>query len=294
MAFHRRRVLPLTNRWLRLDEMTYEASVESSRMASAALPTDELLQWVKGTVGKADYSDVVPMRPEQGYVSLVSPLFLSMFSVFPSSWLTSSSPLQGLRGFWTTRTSVPKDATAREVCRLEAEAKKKDEEKKRACKKMLARNSLEKRCRSRAREGLPLEASPSTKEEEGDDDDEGMEVRMGFSPKAEPGSVPASVDPSGDAIASAHGPVVSLPRARASVEPAPVPASVEEEGDMEGEVAPSPRKPVWRLRVRIPEPLSGRPLRGTRRRGPSPPHAVVSGPVVAPTIVPPRPLRRGL
>jgi hypothetical protein len=83
MAFHRRRVLPLTNRWLRLDEMTYEASVESSRMASAALPTDELLQWVKGTVGKADYSDVVPMRPEQGYVSLVSPLFLSMFSVFP-------------------------------------------------------------------------------------------------------------------------------------------------------------------------------------------------------------------
>jgi hypothetical protein len=242
MAFHRRRVLPLTNRWLRLDEMTYEASVESSRMASAALPTDELLQWVKGTVGKADYSDVVPMRPEQGYVSLVSPLFLSMFSVFPSSWLTSSSPLQGLRGFWTTRTSVPKDATAREVCRLEAEAKKKDEEKKRACKKMLARNSLEKRCRSRAREGLPLEASPSTKEEEGDDDDEGMEVRMGFSPKAEPGSVPTSVDPSGDAIASAHWPVVSLPRARASVEPTPVPASVEEEGDMEGEVAPLPEE----------------------------------------------------
>ena len=126
--------------------------------------------------------------------------------------------------------------------RLEAEAKKKYEEKKRACKKMLARNSLEKGCRARAREGLPLEASPSTKEEGGDDDDEGMEVRMGFSPKAKPGSVPASVDPSGDAIASAHGPVVSLPRARASVEPAPVPASVEEEGDMEGEVAPLPEE----------------------------------------------------
>jgi hypothetical protein len=49
--------------------------VESSRMASAALSTDELLWWVKGTVGKADYSVVVSMRPEQGYVSLVSPLF---------------------------------------------------------------------------------------------------------------------------------------------------------------------------------------------------------------------------
>jgi hypothetical protein len=128
------------------------------------------------------------------------------------------------------------------VRRLEAEAKKKDEEKRRACKKTLARNSLEKSCRARAREGLPLEASPSTKEEEGDDDDEGMEVRMGFSPKAEPGSVPTSVDPSGDAIASAHWPVVSLPRARASVEPTPVPASVEEEGDMEGEVAPLPEE----------------------------------------------------
>ena len=78
-AFHHWRVLPLTDRWLRLDEMTPKVSVESSRMASAALLTDELLRRVKGTVGKADYSVVVPMRPEQGYVSLVNPLFLSIF-----------------------------------------------------------------------------------------------------------------------------------------------------------------------------------------------------------------------
>jgi hypothetical protein len=44
-------------------------------MASAALSTDEVLRRVKGTVGKADYSAVVPMRAEQGYVSLVSLLF---------------------------------------------------------------------------------------------------------------------------------------------------------------------------------------------------------------------------
>ena len=37
---------------------------------------------MKGTVGKEDYSIVMLMRLEQGYVSLVSPLFLSMFSVF--------------------------------------------------------------------------------------------------------------------------------------------------------------------------------------------------------------------
>lgn len=41
-------------------------------MASAALSTDELLRWVKGTVGKADYIVIVPMRPKQGYVYLVS------------------------------------------------------------------------------------------------------------------------------------------------------------------------------------------------------------------------------
>jgi hypothetical protein len=45
--FHRQRVLPLTEHRLHLDKMMPEASVESSWMASAALPTDELLRWVK-------------------------------------------------------------------------------------------------------------------------------------------------------------------------------------------------------------------------------------------------------
>jgi hypothetical protein len=75
------------------------------------------------------------------------------------------------------------------------EEKKKDEEKKRAHKKMLACDSLEKRRRAQAREGLPLEASPNI-EEEDDNDDEGMEVRMGFSPEVGPGSTPASAGPS--------------------------------------------------------------------------------------------------
>jgi hypothetical protein len=74
--------------------MMPEASVESFHIASAILPTNELLRWVKGTIGKADYSVVVSMRPEQGYVSLVSPLFLSMFfGFFSSSRITFSSAL---------------------------------------------------------------------------------------------------------------------------------------------------------------------------------------------------------
>jgi hypothetical protein len=81
------------DRRLRLDEMTPEAFVESSWMASAALPTNELLQRVKGTVGKVDYSIVVLMRPSLGYVSLVGPLFFvyvfgfSFFSYYPSHLL---------------------------------------------------------------------------------------------------------------------------------------------------------------------------------------------------------------
>jgi organic radical activating enzyme len=128
-----------------------------------------------------------------------------VFSSFRLS-RTFSSPRQGLQGFRTTRPPVPEDTTAREVCWLAAEEKKrkkdeekkrkkdeekkrkKDEAKKRACKRMVARDSLKKRSRAQAREGLPLEASPSTEEEEDDDDDdEGMEVRAGFSPKVGPG-----------------------------------------------------------------------------------------------------------
>jgi hypothetical protein len=47
-------VLPLIECQLYLDEMTPKAAVESSRMSSAALSTEELLRWVKGMVGKAD------------------------------------------------------------------------------------------------------------------------------------------------------------------------------------------------------------------------------------------------
>lgn len=64
-AFHQTRVLPLVERWLRLDEMTSGASVESSWMASAALSTDKLLRRVKAMVGKADYTAPVLMRPNR-------------------------------------------------------------------------------------------------------------------------------------------------------------------------------------------------------------------------------------
>jgi hypothetical protein len=54
-VFHRRRVLPLTQRRLRLDEMTPKASLEGSF--------------------KQEDIDRVPMRPTQGFEPLVSVIF---------------------------------------------------------------------------------------------------------------------------------------------------------------------------------------------------------------------------
>jgi hypothetical protein len=165
------------------------------------------------------------------------------------------------------------DAAAREVRRLVAEEKKqkKDEAKKWAHKRMLARDLLEKHRRAQAREGLPLEDSPSTEEEEDDDDynDEGMEVYVAFRPEVGPSSMPAFRGPSGGAVPSAQRPAASLSGARASAKPAPVPASAEEEEVIEGEVAPFPRKSAWRLRARRPGPFNGHPLRGIRSRNPA-------------------------
>lgn len=138
-----------------------------------------------------------------------------------------------MRGFRTTRRLVLEDAADREARRLVAEEKKKkDKEKKRACKKMLACDALEKRSRSQAMEGLPLESSAST-EEDDDNDGEGLEVHMGFSPEAGLWSAPALASPSSGAALPAQGPGASLPKPRASAEAAPVPSYMEETGVME-------------------------------------------------------------
>jgi hypothetical protein len=50
-AFHHRRVLPLTQRRLRLDEMTPEASLEGSRMSYESLSLDEVARRARWMVG---------------------------------------------------------------------------------------------------------------------------------------------------------------------------------------------------------------------------------------------------
>jgi hypothetical protein len=53
-AIHRRRVLPLTERWLLLSEMTPGVDLEGSQMSSVPLPADDLHRRVADTVGRLD------------------------------------------------------------------------------------------------------------------------------------------------------------------------------------------------------------------------------------------------
>jgi hypothetical protein len=73
-AIHRRRVLPLAERRLPLSEMMLGVDLEGSQMSSASLSADDLRRRVAGTVGRLDTGALTQpvMRPERGYMSLVS------------------------------------------------------------------------------------------------------------------------------------------------------------------------------------------------------------------------------
>jgi hypothetical protein len=76
-VFHRRRVLPLMQRRLRLDEMTPGVSLEESRMSHETLPLDEVVWRARWVVGSFKHEDVdrVSMQPNQGFELLVSAIF---------------------------------------------------------------------------------------------------------------------------------------------------------------------------------------------------------------------------
>jgi hypothetical protein len=90
-VFHRRRVLLLMLRRLRLDEMTPGVSLEGSRMSHETLPLDKVVRCARWVVGSFKQEDVdrVPMQPNQGFEPLVS-------AVFPVLGLPSFLGLVGL------------------------------------------------------------------------------------------------------------------------------------------------------------------------------------------------------
>lgn len=76
-------------------------------MASDVLSTDELLQWVKGVVGKAHYTTPVSMHPNQGYISLVSLRILLPFLLLFHLHLILL-PFSGAAGLSNRLTSSPR------------------------------------------------------------------------------------------------------------------------------------------------------------------------------------------
>jgi hypothetical protein len=84
--FHHRRVLPLMQRRLWIDEMTSDASLEGSRMSHETLPHDEVArraQWMVCSFKQEDI-DKVPMWPFPRFKPLVSVALLVQGSLsFP-------------------------------------------------------------------------------------------------------------------------------------------------------------------------------------------------------------------
>lgn len=122
--------------------------------------------------------------------------------------------------------------------------KKKDKEKKRIHEKRAAHDALERHHRAQEREGLPLEASPSTIDGGSGDDDEGMEVWLGFNPEAS--SAGALSQPSGgQALVAAEPEVEVLAPERAASVPRPMePVLTEVVTDPSAEVGGATEGPV--------------------------------------------------
>jgi hypothetical protein len=78
-----RRLLPLAERRLPLSEMKPVIDLEGSQLSSAPLSTDDLRRRIAGTVGRLDAGAPTQpvMRPECGYVSLVSVRCFSYFAL---------------------------------------------------------------------------------------------------------------------------------------------------------------------------------------------------------------------
>jgi hypothetical protein len=150
-AFHYQRVLPLTQRWLWLDEMMPEVSLEGSRMSHESLPLDEVTRRARWMVGSFKQEDIdrVRMRPTQGFEPLVSVVFDShefFCSLIPPTKSVEAS-MQDLSAVKESRPPVPEDRAAREARRLLAAQKKEDKDtaKKRQVQKTLEREALKKR-----------------------------------------------------------------------------------------------------------------------------------------------------
>jgi hypothetical protein len=184
-AFHHRRVMPLTQHRLWLDQMTPEAPLEGSRMSHESLSLNEVTRRARWMVGSFKPEDVdrFPMRPTQGFEPLVSVvvdvLEIARFQIFSTDLVEVC--VHDLSAIKETRPPLPEDRVAREARRLLAAQQKeeKDAAKKRQVRKAQEQEALKKRRCQQSLDGLPLEESPSKtvsgeNDDDGDDDDDAL------------------------------------------------------------------------------------------------------------------------
>jgi hypothetical protein len=133
VVFHYRRVLPLMQRRLRLDEMTSGIPLEGSQMSHETLPLDEVARRARWMVGSFRQEDIdrVLMRPNQGFEPLVSIVLLVLRS--PSSLGLVDLKLiefimQDLTVLKDSLPPAPKDRVAREVRRLSTTREKEEKD----------------------------------------------------------------------------------------------------------------------------------------------------------------------
>jgi len=83
IAFHKRSLLPLAQRRVFMFEMTRDVPWAGTRMLAEPISASDITARVERTThSDMKNSRVVPMRPEKGYISLVSVYFFAPSSLF--------------------------------------------------------------------------------------------------------------------------------------------------------------------------------------------------------------------
>jgi hypothetical protein len=194
-------------------------------------------------VGNVHYTAPVPMRPDQGYVSLVSLRILLLFSHPFLLHLILLLPFAGAAGLLNHPTSSPKGRS-----RLDSVPVGRREEEER-CGHETSPRRIGEAPQGAGESGLAVGTLSHHIDDDGDD--EGMEVRLGFSPEVELWSESASTSPYGGADAPVQGAKASLSEALASAETGPVHAVAEEAVAMEEKVNAPLQVPVMGSRLAV-------------------------------------------
>jgi hypothetical protein len=175
---------------------------------------------------------VVPMRPEEGYVSLVNPPSLSVFLIFPLLVLPFTSLCWGYEAFGPPDPRSQKKQLLRRFIGWRARRRRR---------RMRRRSGPTRRCWPAIHWKSVVEhRRGSLSQHQGVGRQRGDGGPYGLQPRGWAQSALASAGPYGGMVPSTQGPAASLSRTRASTEPALAPTLAKKARAVKEEVAPPP------------------------------------------------------